>query len=335
MLELEHRPLLKCLYVGDPHAEASSLHEMQKLIDMVTGIAQNNNVDRIILLGDQYHNHSLVHLQVMEFWERALKQLSLSARNVVALVGNHDKAGYANSKANAMMLHKNVITVDGSMEDANNLLYVGYQHNPEEFIRICKNSSQRTVICHQTLFGSKYENGFYAPQKDSIDPGDIPQSLIISGHIHTAQQFGKVWYPGSPRWRIATDANVEKYVYLVEHNYDGSMASRQEFSTKGACRPMYVLDDTEDNPLTLDNKHKDAKVIINVFGSVERVKRRKEEFEKLGHISRGFPVKNYRTDIKESDGVQKSFLKFVSTFKAQNGTAPERLIELSQRINWK
>ncbi len=341
-LERVNGPLLKVLYVGDPHAELSSLLEMQRLIDMITSIAQNNGVDRIVLLGDQYHNHSLIHLQVMEFWQKALKQLSYSAKNVIALVGNHDKAGYANSNANSMMLHDigNVAIVDDFTVEENpftSIGYMGYKHSAKEFIEQSKKIEGlvKTLVCHQTFFGSRYENGFYAPAKDSIDPSLLPYNKIISGHIHTAQEFGKVWYPGSPRWRIATDANIEKYIYLVEHNYDGSMASRQEFSTKGPCRPMYELDDNETAPLILQQKHKDAQVIINVCGSVEFVKSRKAEHERAGHKVRGFPIKNYITNIKESDGVQNSFIKFAQTYKSQNGTPPERLLELSKRITWK
>ncbi len=321
------------LYVGDPHAELSSLPEMERLISLVEDSARAHEVDRIVFLGDQYHNHSVVHLQVQEFWERSLNRLSHICE-VIALVGNHDRAG--NSKANSMMLHSHISSVDKSyLEYRSSIVYVGYQDKPQEFIRLCNASKANTVVCHQTFFGSKYENGFYAPQKDSIDPDAIPQKLIISGHIHTAQKFGKVWYTGSPRWRIATDANVEKFIYLVQHEDDGSIVSTHPISTKGTCRAMYHLDDSETAPLVLTNEQREGKVIVDVHGSIEYVKKRKEELEKHGHQTRGFPSKNYTTDIRESDGIQNSFVKFASKYEAKNGTQPLRLLELSKRIAWK
>ncbi len=331
------------LYVGDCHAEVTSLAEMEKLIDLIQKSADEHEVDQIVFLGDQYHNHSLVHLQVMEFWERAFKRLAGdryngTSRQITALVGNHDRAGYANSKAHSLMLHKNVNIVDTSRamydEFTSDIIYVSYQHKPEDFIKICKENKSHTVVCHQTFFGSKYENGFYAPAKDSINPDDIPQKLIISGHIHTAQQFGKVWYTGSPRWRIATDANVEKYIYLVQHESDGSIVSKHPISTKSACKPIYELSDSKEEPVYLTPTHLEGSVIINVTGTIDYVKDRKEAFERLGARVRGFPTKNYTTDIRESDGIQNSFIKFVNKFESKNGTSPERLLELSKRIVW-
>ncbi len=321
------------LYCGDPHAELSSLPEMERLIRLIAGSARHHGVDNIVFLGDQYHNHSLVHLQVMEFWEKSFAKLSAIAP-VIALVGNHDKAGYVNSNANSMMLHKNVQIVDKSLRDGK-IVYVAYQHKAEDFIKICKeNDAANTVVCHQTFYGSKYENGFYAPQKDSIDPDSIPQKTILSGHIHTAQEFGKVWYTGSPRWRIATDANVEKYIYIVCHDKDGSIISRLPISTKGTCKPMYLFSETEGKEVIKTIASKSANVTVDVHGSVEYVKRRIEELSKLGHKARGFPTKHYTTDIRESDGIQNSFFKFVNKFESKNGTSSERLLELSKRIIW-
>ena len=92
---------MKRLIVGDPHAKVSNLDEMQRLIDFVILTAKEQKVDRIEILGDLFHTHAVLRLEVIDFWSRNLLSLPSICETIV-LVGNHDMIGDYNSQLSAL-----------------------------------------------------------------------------------------------------------------------------------------------------------------------------------------------------------------------------------------
>lgn len=322
----------KVLYVGDPHARPDCLEEMDKLVDFICETAKREGVWGIVLLGDQFHTHSIIHLSVLAFWRSAFKKLCASADAVFALVGNHDMSGRNGDPNNAMMLFSepNLIIVDKPLNTRLGFM-VPYVKEPAEFIKIAQQHADRVLICHQTFVGSVYENGY--PAKDGIDPNLIPQKHVISGHIHTPQNVGKVWYPGSPRWQTISDANVSRAIWVVEHPADDTMEIKHRHSTHKVCKPIELLSDRPDEPAVLPDYPAD--VIVDVFGEPDHVRMRTEVFEKAGVRVRPFPTLKRTPKVKESDGLTVSFEKFIGQYQSKNGTARDRLLELAkQRISW-
>lgn len=336
--------MYKVLYVGDPHAKPSDLEEMQSLVDYICKVAKDKSVDYICLLGDQFHTHSVINLSVMAFWRKAFEQMAAVAK-VYALVGNHDMSGKDSDRSHAMMLyspdHVRVIDVPQALPWG--ALAIPYMSSKETFVATANDElfkDLNVLICHQTFNGSKYENGFYA--EDGIDPDLLPQSLIISGHIHTPQYVYskdglklKVWYPGSPRWQTLSDANVSRYIYVVEHGVSVTRTWLQQFTTSGVCRPIYLLKDTESNPVDKNSIQLNATIIVDIHGSHSYCKNRAHELEALGCRVRIHPENQRQVRIKESDGVTQALVKFLSSFKSKFSTSNQRLLELAkERISW-
>jgi DNA repair exonuclease SbcCD nuclease subunit len=333
--------LMKVLYVGDIHAEVSSLEEVGRLVDYICKISIENKVDSIVMLGDNFHNHGIVHLQVMEFWQKAFRKLrdSIIVKNyevdgLWSLVGNHDRPNGNAISANSMMLYESVMVCDKVSYYRPGFLFVGYQSSNEEFIRICnENPECHTVVCHQSFNSAQYDNGFYV--KDGIDMESIPQKNIISGHIHAPQICGKLWYPGSPRWMTVSDANIERNVWVVEYDDKGDVVNKTPFPTKGVCVPIYHVLDNAESPFEMSDFYKDSKVTVDIHGLPNYINGRKQYFEELGFRVRTFPIKNFTSDIKESDGMRPSLTKFIQNYKAKSGTDGGRLLELAvSRISW-
>lgn len=323
---------MKLLLVGDMHVTPDSLEECNKLIDFICQTFKDNKADGIVFMGDQFHTFSLMHLSVMKFWQNSfkkLKEVSWQGRGVIcALVGNHDRPGYENSGMHSMLLYSDVTIVDDFYVLDDSIVCVGFQFNKNKFLDLCRqNVGSKVLLCHQTFDGSYFENGFYA--KDGIEPELVPQQLVISGHIHAQQKFDKIWYVGSPRWLTASDANQSKGIWLVDID-NGELKSSESFSTQDVCTPIWHFIDKEEKPV-LDIKK--GKVFIDIHGSIDYVNSRKLYFEELGCRVRTFPIKNFTSNIKESDGIGNSFIKFIEEFVPKNGTSKERLLELSnQRI---
>lgn len=311
----------RVLVIGDPHATQQELGDCQLLVDFIGQVARDQKVDQILFLGDLYNNHAIVHLDVMNFWNNAFVDLGVIAP-IVALVGNHDMPGNSQSDAQALMAHTDLITVvDRPLELMPNVLYVPYIADAAKFVRVCNDEPTQTLIGHQTFDGSKYENGFFA--NDGVDQDLIPQKQVICGHIHATQQLGKVWYPGSPRWRTISDANRDKHINLLKFEDDGAYSLEASFLSP--CRRIVHIEATPENESVLDNiDHLSADVRLDLRGPIDWVQEKKEEFTGKVKI-RSFMTEKLTKNIKESDGIGIALRKHLAGFVAPNGTLSETL----------
>lgn len=289
---------MKVLRVGDPHAKVNNLAEMRKLIEYVLATARLNEVDRIELLGDLFHTHAVLRLEVQEFWAWALFALSSEFETVV-LVGNHDQSGDYSSTFSALSLFrkfgdKNLIIVEEPLQ-LGVFGYVPYTHGHDTFISSARNlglSGVRVLVCHQTIQGSKYESGFYA--QDGVPTGEWSKKFlhVISGHIHSEQRFENIIYPGTARWDSVTDTNMRKGIWIFDHEEDGTIRESSFFSTEHVCSPLREVSYNEGDP---EPTIPEGRVALIMTGSSEWVRREKEKFKDKVSIRTKF------TDVKVTE----------------------------------
>ncbi len=331
----------KTLYIGDPHATVDSLKEMDKLIDFIEDVILAEQPNKVVFLGDQYHTHAVIHLGVMTFWTDAFNQLMtagigrdpevlIDPPDIYAMVGNHDMSGVSNVRDTSMSAHVSQIKVLKDARVIDGILYVPYQADNEKFVYICNKYPTKTVVCHQSFAGAAFDNGFYDPH--GIDPNLIVQEQIISGHIHKPQSFGKVWYPGAPRWRTVGDANTQRAIWLVEHDQDGRIVSKKAFDTSACCRSIHLLEDRPGVPAVIPTGN--VNVIVDIYGPKDHVAVRKAELEGVARV-RTFPDTEKVIKVKESDGIAVAFKTFIDNYKTKNGTPPDAIWGMAkERISW-
>lgn len=281
------------LRVGDPHIKPNNIDESEGLFNFVKHTATERNVDRIELLGDLFHTHEIIRLSVLEFWDRWLKVLS-DTKELVVLVGNHDQSGNVNSDSHALSVfrtlsdkQKNLLIID-KPSNQGVLAYIPYIHDKEHFINAANEQAKlgaKTLVCHGTFTGSKFESGMYAP--DGINADLLDFDLILSGHIHSRQRFvtekGKsVIYPGTAKWDTASDANEEKGLWLVEHNdFTGKILSEEFINTDKVCTPIlsFSWKEGEEQPVVPEK----SRSTIELIGSSDWVAKEKAKLK--NHIS--------------------------------------------------
>lgn len=331
---------MKVVVVGDPHATVNELQDCQKLIDLTVSVGKEAKADAVLFLGDLYHNHGVMHVEVMHFWKRAFAQINQEGMKVWALVGNHDMPGNDASTAHALLAHtgSDDITIIDTPRLMEGVAFIPYMPSQESFVEAAKELGGSTLVCHQTFDGSAYDNGFYA--HDGFDASLLPQEQILSGHIHTAQHIGKVWYPGSPRWRTLSDANLDKAIWVLDIS-KGTLADAKSFSTNQACRQIlyrkYQNGDFDQPVHTVDGRlSPDYDWRIDCIGTSEEI----EAFIKE-HSGPGVRIRVFTTDkrdikVKESEGIETAFFKYLGGSVPKWGTDPETLKNLAmERLGWK
>lgn len=314
---------MKILRLGDPHGKVSNLDEMSDLINFVTEIAIKEKVERIEILGDLFHTHAILRLEVLDFWIWALELLA-DICEVIVLVGNHDMSGDYNSNTSAldvfMKLKNKNLHIVNIPRVMGTIGYVPYMHDGAKFVDAANHLLQygaKILVCHQTFNGSKFENGFYAP--DGIDPELVKFDLIISGHIHAQQKFGKVIYPGTARWDTASDANQPKGIWIYTHDdANGDIISEEFISTEKICKPIYSFTYREGDT-TPPSWQEGAKVAVELVGSSVWVVSQKEKLKGKCSVKTKITDKQ-NSETRKTGGNLEHFISnmFVSTMDKGN-----------------
>lgn len=322
---------MRLLVVGDVHVTQNELEECERLLQYVKTVAETENPDGIVFCGDQADRFALVHVQVTDFWLRWAE--ILSPWGVTFLVGNHDRPGDATIDAHAMLpLAKveNVQVIDqvGCIDIG--IHGMGYLANADAAKAMACELGGQTLFCHAGFNGFEFENGRVV--SDGWNPEAFPQRHIICGHYHTPQETGKVWYVGSPRWRHIGDANQERGIWTVDFDDEGNIVGKKFHSTKHVCRPMYVVEDRPEAPAEIPT---DGLVVVDIYGPVDYVNKRKKALARDGIRIRTFPTTRRTKAVRESEGVGVAFTKFLGAFVPKNGTPKDVLAKRArERLGW-
>lgn len=323
---------MKYLWVGDPHATQDDLQDARQLSALVWGVAKEHGA-KVVWAGDLYDGHAMIHAEVQRYWFDVFEDLADDGVESIVLKGNHDGPGTRGSRATALLAHyyqKYVRAVIDEPHEENGLLFCPYVHDGQQLVDWSReHAGAKVLFCHQTFNGSKYDNGFFAG--DGVEPDTIAQELVISGHIHAPQRFGKIWYPGAPRWRTESDANVDRAIWLLD--FDASrLTSSTPIETGGVCRRIIRELDHPDHPLDAA-KSAEAKDDwrVTIKGPQSWIDERVPLFEGRAKVRTVRTDVEYAPVVRESEGVGVAFDKYLDVAKPRYGTPKEILKGMADR----
>ena len=318
---------LRYLFVGDPHAEVHDLDDCLALAKYVLQVAQETGAT-VVLAGDLYHTHAIIHAEVQFFWYAFFETLRRKGVPCIVLKGNHDMPGLEGSRATALVAHvAQCTTVLYGPYAVGGVLFCPYTKGPQLAEWSQAHPECRTLFCHQTFNGSKYENGFFAG--DGVDPDAILQEQVISGHIHAPQEFGKVWYPGAPRWRTLSDANTDRALWMLNFNTEGKLLDRTPYDTGKVCRQIFHFVDTPDAPVSF-TPVPNAVYYVDIHGPLAWIEERKPVFKDKARVRTVKTDARTTMKVRESEGVAVAFDKWVDVFEPKHGTERATLRKLAQ-----
>lgn len=330
------------LVVGDPHVTPEELDDSEALLRLVAETAESRRVDMVTFMGDQHHTHDAVSVKVIEFWARWFKKLP----DTTCLVGNHDMVSPTEQYPHAMLAYPYVRVIDSgrlviaaTAADPGGFAAMPYFPDPAAFVteaqRLHDEHGDFPLFCHQTFAGATFENGW--KPEGAIDAAVLPQKHIISGHIHSPQAVsGKVFYVGAPRWRTRADAGVKRALALFSINGDG-IKLVERIDTGGVCSRIHCLRDTPDTPVEMDrlftahDLQKD-RIFVDVYGPISYTRPREMELKAgWGVRTRGFPDREQKAIVSESEGIERGFARFGAAFRAPHGTDSSSLVSEAGR----
>lgn len=196
--------MFKLLFIGDPHFKVDNTHEVELFINKINELAKQECPDIICIGGDLLDKHERLHTiplnKAYDLVER-MRDIALT----YVLVGNHDmisNQAYLNTHhwMNGMKEWNNVIIVDEVInftKDGYHFVFCPYV-SPGRFVDALNTNEQEwknatCIFAHQEFYGCKM-GAIVSIDGDKWD-NELPP--VVSGHIHSKQTIGNVFYTGS------------------------------------------------------------------------------------------------------------------------------------------
>ncbi len=224
---------MKALVIGDPHFKHNSdVSESEEYVTKIISIAREHDPTFIVVLGDILDTHEIVRVQPHNLAEKFIEGLSEIAHTYV-LIGNHD---YINNSQFLTTNHifgpfkkwSNLTIVDTVKEvyiEEKYFVFVPYVP-PGRFLEalntlVTPDATETweladCIFAHQEFKGCKPRNKDNTFKSKVGDVWDEDYPLVISGHIHKAQNVGKnIKYPGNSLQNSYLE-NPNKCVLIVE-----------------------------------------------------------------------------------------------------------------------
>ncbi len=203
---------MKIIFIGDCHIKMSNFQTGLEFLSLVNGVVQEEKPDMVVNLGDFFNDHAVLRSEILtEFKKHALEVGKVCP--YIYVLGNHCMFKPTNSKYHALETLKGLynLTVVDCVLARTDLDITFVPHIPDH----TKFPTITTDICvaHQTFIGADYG---YTRTDVGVDADKVDAKIIISGHIHKRQTFGKVIYPGTPFAQGIDDINQSKGVMLFD-----------------------------------------------------------------------------------------------------------------------
>ena len=283
-------------------------------------------------MGDLYHTFAIKRTEVDYFWHKWLNQLSYNKR-VYVLVGNHDKVNQGNDEdlrhaLNTLAHEQSDLHIIQSPAAFGIFGFIPYFHSKPKFVEEANklyDQGVKTIFAHAEFNGGKFETGMYIP--DGINPDDIKADLVISGHIHSRQRFGKILYPGTARWLTSSDKNEPKGLWLAEFDDQGKIVKEEFLDTSHVCTPIYAYQfkEGEDEPVIPEG----SRASVELIGSSEWVQKQKVKFKGRASISSKITDKAKPANRKTGNNLEHFVDK---VFEPVSGIKKERMVEFMKEL---
>ncbi len=200
------------LFIGDPHLKITRFDLAVQFLKWATEVAVRLKPDAVVNLGDTFDTHAVVRSELQQEFREHVEGITSSNIKYYYILGNHDFYKPTSGKYHALQAFKgfdsNFIVVDKRL-DFDNITMVPHIPNFRDFPL----NTREICIAHQTFIGADY--GYIRPDV-GVDADDVKAEIIVSGHIHMRQEFGKVIYPGTPYSQSADDIDQIKGLLLFD-----------------------------------------------------------------------------------------------------------------------
>jgi predicted phosphodiesterase len=198
--------------VGDPHLKINNFQQSIDLLRWIESVAHKEKPDVVCNLGDTFDTHGVVRSELLKEFKDHVNTITRWTGSLYWYVlGNHDQYKPKDSRYHALQSFDmpDFRLFDKVEHIAGDITVVPFVQEFEDFPL----GTRKICITHNTFIGADY--GFKR-EDAGVNADKVSADIIISGHIHKRQAFGKVIYPGTPHAYNANDVDEIKGLLLFD-----------------------------------------------------------------------------------------------------------------------
>jgi len=189
------------IHCGYPNRLKDNIWSMMAMSEYAT----ENGIDKIVCLGDFFHNRDHLTIDVLNVAHSFFKS---AKQEWIMFPGNHDMFMKTSWKINSIRPLEKYATIYNKVTsfklDGRNFVVVPFIHNEAEYMETIrdlenKHDENSILLTHIGVNNAVNNSCFLLKNWSNVNLSDIKFSLVLSGHFHNYQVIDdKICYPGSP-----------------------------------------------------------------------------------------------------------------------------------------
>lgn len=226
------------LHIGKTVHEFGMLKDQIYILDQIAGIAQEEQVDALLIAGDIY-DRSVPPAEAVSVFDAFVEKIRTLNITMYVISGNHDSAERLSFASG--LLKKQGLIIEGAAEEVKPYrltdeggtvcLYL-FPYQKSEMLKeaveaiLPEEGAVNILMAHAFVVSGgqmpKRSDSEVIPQVGTVDAVDVSLfdkfDYTALGHLHGPQQIGEkpVYYAGSPLKYSFSECNQDKSVWIVE-----------------------------------------------------------------------------------------------------------------------
>ena len=208
--------LVADIHFGEHNNSTKHNDNLLEFFDFLIEKCKVYNPERVIILGDYFHDRNKVDVQTLNYGIEAAKKLynDPNVPTVDLIEGNHDLYQRYSRDISSLEVLKPYFRVyeKAQYDDSINGVFVPWLSNPDDYSEmneVIQKHQPRFVFGHFEFNGFQMNKNFIMDQGDDIEKiewyNDVEK--IFTGHYHGRQDRDRVLYVGTPFPFNGNDAN--------------------------------------------------------------------------------------------------------------------------------
>lgn len=194
---------LIAIAISDVHVSLNTREIAISALKQALSKAEENNIP-LIIAGDLHDTKAILRGECINSLIQLFKDAKVPLK---VLIGNHDKLNEKGEGHSLEFLRPYVDIIDKPRFDKEcGVGFIPYQSSNEAFLSYRNMFTIGDIlVVHQGFLGAHM--GEYIKDESSVNPDDVANFTVISGHYHKHQSLGTVTYIGSPYTITSAEAN--------------------------------------------------------------------------------------------------------------------------------
>lgn len=213
---------MKVLLIGDTHhgEQGDSTRYNEQLISLYEWVIKNykGKVDKVVHLGDFFHNRAKVQVNTLEYGVRGAKLLgnAFGKDNTLFITGNHDLFYSDRLDTTSLRSIEPYVTLINKGTSMGNCWITPWIIDDKQWDETCDAGKD-----HDYLFAHLELRGFKMNDHYTMEHGQSHKELrdytkVFTGHFHSYQEVDNIIYAGTPLPITFNEANEDHGVWLLD-----------------------------------------------------------------------------------------------------------------------